>query len=219
MEKNNVVFSIGLFLFIGYGIYSYISGVKDYINDSLTLSFTLLLVFFLRKVLKITPTSLSLLILAFVSHLSGVFGFYNKSPLPLQYDHFTHLIGLFAISILVFNAIKSYFSKSIFHNGIVLLFMFFCSLGIGAVVEQIEYIGYIRLGTGAGLFKFGGLGDTPFNEELLRPMDVIGGGWINTMLDLNYNFLGAIIGIILMYSINTYKLKKQGYLYGKPQVL
>ncbi len=208
MDKNKLIFILGLIIFIFFGIYSYYSNVKDYINDSIFFSVILILLFFIRKKINLTPISFSLLILALLSHLSGVFGFYNNSPILIQYDHFTHFIGLFATSILIYNLMEKYFTKNKYSNFFIILIIFFTSLGIGSLIEQVEYIGYLKFGTGAGLFKFGGLGDTIINEENLRDIDIIGGGWINTMLDLNYNFIGSLAGIIFIYLINKFKQRK-----------
>lgn len=199
MKKNKLILILGIISFLSIVFYSYMSQVTEYISDALISIAITLFIFSFRKKLNLTHTSFILIILALLFHDLGVFGFYNASPIVIQYDHFTHFFGLFAISIIIFNLLKQYFTKSNVTNFIILLVMFASSLGIGSLVEQVEYIGYLKFGTGPGLLRFGGYGDTPFNESDLRAMDIIGGGWINTMLDLNYNFLGAIIGAIFMY--------------------
>ena len=204
MEKNKLVFILGLIIFILYGIYSYTSDVLDYINDSIILSIILIILFFLRNALKLTPFSFLLIIIASAIHLSGVFGFYNISPLPIQYDHFTHFIGLFAVSILLFNFFKKYFSGSGLNNFLILIMIILASLGLGSVIEQAEFLGFLKFGTGEGFLKFGGLGDT-LTEGQLRDIDLIGGGWINTMWDLIFNFLGSLFGAIFMYVKYLYK--------------
>ncbi|MFH1592481.1 MAG: hypothetical protein ABIB47_03895 [Candidatus Woesearchaeota archaeon] len=209
MKKSTlIIFLVGILVFLFYAWYSYSSGVTDYISDSVILIGLLIVLFLVNRALNLSNFSLILVILGAVSHLSGVFGWYNASPFILQYDHVTHLVGLFAISAVVFDILKPYFGKKRFLNFVLLLMIFFASLGIGSIIEQVEYVGYLKFGTGAGLLRFGGLGDTPFNEENLRAMDIVGGGWINTMLDLNYNFLGALAGTLVMYLINKFKLKK-----------
>lgn len=209
MEKSKLIIGIsGIVIFILYALYSYTSGVTEYISDSFIFIGILLILLFLNKKLNLTKTGLILLIIAIMTHLSGVFGWYNQSPFPIQYDHLTHLAGLFAISIILFQYMEQYFTNKKFNNLSIIIIIFLASLGIGSLIEQTEYIGYLKFGTGAGLLRFGGLGDTPFTEENLRAMDIVGGGWINSMLDLNYNFLGALIGTLLMYFINKFKLKK-----------
>ena len=62
---------------------------------------------------------------------------------------------------------------------VLILIIILASLGIGAVIEQTEYIGFLKFGEGSGLLRVGGLGDTQLNEDNLRAMDIVGGGWIN----------------------------------------
>ena len=205
--KSKLIYITGIIFFILIIIYSYASNVNEYVLDSVISIVTITLIFLIRKHINLTNISFFLLILALLFHDFGVFGFYNKTPILIQYDHFTHFFGLFAVSILIFNIFKQFFKKSKITNLILILFVFISSLGIGSLIEQTEYLGYLRFGTGQGLLKFGGLGDTPFDDKNLRAMDIIGGGWINTMLDLNYNFLGALIGTITMYLINKFKSK------------
>jgi len=209
MKKSRlIVFAIGILIFLAYAYYSYSSGVTAYISDSFIFIGILVGLFIFANKLNLSLLSFVLIIIAFMLHLSGVFGWYNVSPIFIQYDHLTHLFGLFAITVLVFDTLKIHLGKSKFGNFLLLLMVFLASLGIGSVIEQVEYVGYLKFGTGAGLLRFGGLGDTPFNEENLRAMDIIGGGWINSMLDLNYNFIGALAGIIFVYSIYKYKSRK-----------
>ncbi len=205
MKQNKLIFILGIVLFLIIAFYSYISQITEYISDALISIAIIVFVFLVRKQLNLTHTSFILLILALLFHDFGVFGFYNVSPILIQYDHFTHFFGLFAISVIIFNLLKQQFTNSKLANLLLIFIMFTSSLGIGSLVEQVEYIGYLKFGTGPGLLRFGGYGDTPFNEADLRAMDIVGGGWINTMLDLNYNFIGAFAGILVMYLINKFK--------------
>ncbi len=210
MKKTTSIIIIGITIFLAYAYYSYSSGVTDYVNDSFIFIGVLVALLFLSWKADISGFSFIVLIVAAALHLSGVFGWYNQSPIFIQYDHVTHFVGLFAVAAVVFDLMKIYFGKNRFANVMLLVMMFLVSLGVGSVVEQVEYLGYLKLGTGAGLLKFGGLGDTVFNEENLRDIDIIGGGWINTMIDLNYNFLGAVMGIMFMYITN--KLRRKLYI-------
>ncbi len=200
-KQIKIIYLLGILLFILFAFYAYSSNVKEYINDSIILIILLTTLYFLRKQFTLSPTIFIILILAMASHDAGVFGFYSNSPIPIQYDHFTHFIGMFAVSLLIFNLFKKYFSSSKLNNVLILIMVILASLGIGSLIESIEYLGFLKFGTGPGLLKFGGLGDT-ITEETLRDIDLIGGGWINTMEDLIYNFLGAFLGTILMYVLN-----------------
>ena len=207
-KQIKIIYVIGVIIFLLFVVYSFLSNVKDYINDSIILLILITLIFLLRKHFDLSSLTFILLIVAFISHNSGVFGFYNNSPLPIQYDHFTHFIGLFSISVLFFNFFKKYFSANKTNNILILLMILLASLGIGAVVEEVEFLGFLKFGTGDGFLKFGGLGDTQLTEQNIRDIDIIGGGWINTMWDLIYNFLGALVGVIFMYLLYLYKNRK-----------
>jgi len=208
MQSNRSLIAIYLFsiiLFILFSFYAYFSNVKDYINDSIIAIVLVSIVFFLKKHINLYNYSFILLILGIVSHLSGVFGFYSSSPLLIQYDHLTHFLGLFAVSIIFFNFLKKFFSENKINNILIMIIIFLAALGVGSLIEETEFLGFLKFGTGEGLLKFGGLGDTPLNDEMLRDIDIIGGGWINTMWDLTYNSLGALFGVIFMYTIYLYK--------------
>ncbi|MBI2499403.1 hypothetical protein HYV88_04135 [Candidatus Woesearchaeota archaeon] len=210
MQSNRsltAIYFFSIILFTIFSFYAYFSNVKDYINDSIIAIILVSIVFFLKKHINLYNYSFILLILGLVSHLSGVFGFYSSSPLLIQYDHFTHFLGLFAVSVIFFNFFKKFFSENKINNFLILIVIFLTSLGIGSLIEETEFLGFLKFGTGEGLLKFGGLGDTPSNEGMLRDIDVLGGGWINTMWDLVYNSLGALFGVIFMYIVYIYKRK------------
>ena len=207
-NKNFPVLIIGYLVFIFYILASYYLNVTEYVGDSIIAIILLTIIFFFGKNLRLNRIPFSFLIMALALHTSGVFGWYGASPFFIQYDHITHFVGLLVVSILVYNFLSQYFTKNKVHNFIILVMILLVSLGIGSLVEEIEYIGYLKLGTGQGLLRFGGLGDTPFDDENLRAMDIQGGGWINTMIDLNYNFIGALSGTLLMYLINKFKSNK-----------
>lgn len=202
-----IIYFLGIAIFILFAIYAYFSNVKDYINDSIILIILLSLIYLLRKYLDFTQSIFILLIIGFISHNLGVFGFYNVSPIPIQYDHITHFIGLFAVSTLFFNFFKKYFSDNKINNVLILIIIILATLGVGSLIETAEFLGFLKFGFGEGFLKFGGLGDTPLTEEVLRDIDLIGGGWVNTMWDLVYNALGALFGVTFMYILYLYKNK------------
>ncbi len=208
-EKNRLVFFFGILVFIFFILYAYYSTIHEYILDSIIAIIVITILFLLRKQIQLTAPIFFTVILAFAAHNAGVFGWYNISPFIIQYDHLTHLIGNFAAVIIIYRTTEKFFSSRKLQNLLLLVFMFLASLGVGALIEQVEYIGYLKFGTGEGLLRFGGLGDTTVNEEQLRAMDIIGGGWINTMIDLNYNFLGSLIGLVIMHIANKLKYRNK----------
>jgi uncharacterized membrane protein YjdF len=143
----------------------------------------------------------TLLVLSFASHLMGVFGWYNASPIFLQWDHVTHGFPLFAFTLFLFNFASQWMDKRLWTAKTwgVLLLVLLAALGIGAVIENIEFSGYLALGYGEGALFLGGPGDgVPITTAQMDVIDNLGGGYINTEIDLLWNALGAIVGLVLM---------------------
>ena len=58
MKKINVVFFIGVIIFLLYGLYSYLSGVYEYIMDALIVILLVFVLFLLKKELNLNYCSL-----------------------------------------------------------------------------------------------------------------------------------------------------------------
>ena len=183
---------VGIFLFLI--MYSIVNKVYAYTNDSLVFIALLTIALIFYKKLNLNKVIFIVLGIAMLLHNLGVFGFYAHTPILIQYDHVTHLVGMFAVSIFLYN----YLEKKKLSKVTLILLVFLATLGVGALIEQIEFTGYLSLGKGEGLFYFGGTGDTGVSgliEQNLQDIDELGGGFLNTMWDLMYNFFGAVIGI------------------------
>jgi len=170
------------------------TGVKVYINDSLLLIFLCAIMYIAYDSLCLKEWIYLLIVFALSLHNMGVFGFYNISPIPLQWDHVTHLVGLFAVGIFAYNfAYASGFFKNILiktnklRRFNVIIFIILAALGLGVFVEFIEFIGYFVVGDGLGVFGHG-TGDIV--------TEFIDSEWFNTVFDLIYNFMGAVLGVI-----------------------
>lgn len=152
----------------------------------------------------------ALLILGFASHLMGIFGWYNASPIPLQWDHVTHGLPMFAFTALFYNFARPWMTERFWSakTWSVLLMVLLAGLGVGSLVENLEFIGYLTVGQGEGALFFGGAGDgvplTSSQEELINNL---GGGYINTELDLVWNLFGAL-GAVLLLSLVHFGAKK-----------
>ena len=127
-----------------------------------------------------------LFFLALLFHNFGVFGFYNKYPLYFQYDYITHFFGGLALGIFFFN----FFKKNIDGKVLVLFLSLLATLGVGSIIEIIEYSGYLFLGQGDGFFYFGGKGDLGRKNSMTE-------AWSNSSIDMIFNLIGGIIGIII----------------------
>ena len=188
-----------MFLFLLLIPVSYSFDNTDYLYDIGFSIVLLLLIFWFRKPLKLSNFTFILLIFAIFLHTGGgVIGFYNESPVPISWDYLTHFIGVFAATVTIFPMLSQYFSNDKKHNILIVILMVLLGLGVGALIEQIEFISYNIFGEGTGFFRFGGLGDTSTGNIL--------GGYINSMLDLQYNFLGAVVAVIIMLVLYRYRI-------------
>lgn len=110
-------------------------------------------------------------------------GLYAASPLGIRFDHYMHFVGGFAIAIVTDRAFTQKFSPM---KRFVFLVIF--TLGVGAVGEIMEWLGYAFLGPGEG-FLFYGMGDE--------------GEWRNAVLDMIFDLFGgaamAAFGLLAEY--------------------
>lgn len=192
MKKENL-FYFFVFIFILLIIYTIHSRIYYYILD-ISASFVIItLLFIFYKELNLNNFIFSLIFLALLFHNFGVFGFYNQSPFPFEYDHLTHIFGGVSLLILFLNFLIRFFTQSKRTNFFLILVAFLSALGIGSIIEVIEYFGYLFLGSGQGAFYFGGTGD------ITSGSDIMTGAWINSSLDMTFNLIGALIGIIIYF--------------------
>lgn len=98
--------------------------------------------------------------------------FYESSPLGVSWDHYMHFIGGAVIALI---ADRLYFEEHGRTKRAALLVL--VALGVGAVHEIVEWLGYAYLGEGEGFLLFGA-GDV--------------GEWRNTVLDLVFDLLGGL---------------------------
>lgn len=174
------------FIFIIFTLISAIFAIHAYNNqtgwffDQITAVIIMFLILIFRKKLKLNPYLYYLLGIALIIHNAGTFGFYNQSPIIVQYDHITHFFAYFVLTLIFYN----YFSKKMEFSWFeVALVSLFIVMGIGALLEIWEFIAFLyRSEFLAGLT----LDNTDQGRE-----------WINSMIDLVYNGAGCISAIIL----------------------
>ncbi len=158
---------------------AFLTNVKDYINDSILFIIIILMIYRFKDKLNIGKVSFVFLFIAMLLHNLGVFGVYGKF---YWYDILTHIFGLFAVSFSMFFALNKHIKNKTFLVLIVLL----TSLGIGSIIENIEYSGYLIGGKGEGLFLYG---DGDFEMD-------IDSAWLDSMEDLASNLVGTVLGIL-----------------------
>ncbi len=100
----------------------------------------------------------------------------------IQFDMVMHFVGAFAIALIFFRWLI-HEERSFRHWKKVALLTILIVMGIGSLLEIVEFFGYANLPEGGGILHFGE-GDE--------------GGWSDTAQDLIFNFIGALVGVVLM---------------------
>lgn len=181
LKKNKFKLILILFTFIAilFAIHAYINKT-GWLFDQIFAVILLLISLIFRKKLRLNPFLYFVLALAITIHDAGTFGFYNQSPVFIQYDHLTHFFGLFAVTLFFYNYLSKKIEFSWFE---VVLISFLIGMGIGALIEIYELVAHLsRNNFFMGLV----LDETDQGRE-----------WINSMTDLLYNSAGCLIAIIL----------------------
>lgn len=96
---------------------------------------------------------------------------YAINPLGIRFDHYMHFASGFTIALI---ADRSFYEKLSNQKRFLLVIVF--AVGIGAIGEIFEWLGYAILGKGEGFF-FYGVGDE--------------GEWNNAVFDIIFNLFGA----------------------------
>ncbi len=192
---------MSLFLAVVIWFSGYVVGWK---KDLVISAIIIVTLFFLYKQLRLTPFVYSMVCASLIVHNLGAFNFYSVSPLSqIPYDNITHLLGIFSATLLIANFLSPALSKTKrfrLSNFIMLFMIFFAGLGIGAVIESLEFSGYLLLGSGEGVLQFG-YGDFDGFNETDDLTQIVGGGYFDTMSDLIFNMIGALIAVILFAMI------------------
>ncbi len=185
---------------------AYLNGVYGWIPDLIFFMILTLVYYWTYDTFRMNMPIYTMLVIGHILHAAGIFGWYNISPVPIQWDHITHFFGALPFALLFFRYVEKKMDKKLFtkHNMITIIGVFLAATGVGAMVEISEFIGYLTLGFGEGAFMFGpgdgvaGLGGTDL-------IDAIGGGWINEGWDFIFNTLGIITGMFIMITIKITK--------------
>ncbi len=188
MAEKNVRFItiISMIIFLGFIYYETTSNVKEYVADTIFFMVLVLVLFLLYKKLDLDIVSYTSFILALLFHNAGAFGWYNISPIGIQWDHVTHIAGSFAPTLILFRFCRRFFTSSKFNNFYVVLIIILASLGVGVFIEYYEFAGSYIIGEGEGGL---GQGAGDFDTELGSSL------YLNTMLDLVFNLIGALLAV------------------------
>lgn len=212
MQTRTSLYIIGLAIYATFIPLAIIKDLSGFIPDLIIFSTVLTFIYFNWNSFKITKQIFTLIILSQALHACGIFGWYGSSPLPIDWDHITHLVGLFSFSLLFFRFIEQ-FTDSTFTKKNILLYTLaiLAASGVGAVIELAEFAGYLKFGFGEGALAFGpgdGAAGT-FTTDTDGLINNLGGGWINTGWDLIYNTIGITAGLIATLTNNFFRKKPQ----------
>jgi uncharacterized membrane protein YjdF len=209
-KEKLVIYLIFLLLYLIFATYNLVGG-SQWIIDNVVGIALLTFVFFVNKWLKMGKLGFILFNVALLTHNLGTFGFYSWSWKIFAYDNVVHLLSSLVGAYILFNFVsrKLHIRKNqrvketvIDEHKAIVIFLVIASVAmLGTIVELIEFVGFMFLGPGEGMFFFG-TGDSGNTED-------VAGQYIDTMTDIIVNTLGSILGVVLYY---YHKYRKQPWL-------
>jgi uncharacterized membrane protein YjdF len=212
MNKKHklVIYLLFMQIYVIFAVFNYLKG-SQWVFDSILAMIFLTFMFIINKWLKLEKFGFVLFNIALLSHNLGTFGFYDWRWGIFAYDNIVHLLNSMVGAYIIFNFVarKLHIRERqrvkftvVDEHKIIFIFLVLASVAmLGAVVEIIEFLGFMYLGPGEGILFFGA-GDS-------GNVDDIAGQYIDTMGDIIVNTIGTIIGVILYYNV---KYKKQPWL-------
>jgi len=200
---------LGIATFVVFILYSFVVDVRAFIPDHVFFIFVTIVLYIGYERWRLNLPIYASVIIGLILHSAGVFGWYHISPIPIAWERITHFFGILPLTLLFYNYFRPNLEKKCWTGNNVRYFLviLFVSLGIGALVEIIEFWGYLSLGFGEGALMFGA-GDGVAGKTGQELIDVLGGGWINAGWDLTFNLLGALVGLAIMMIVH-YAFKKK----------
>lgn len=187
--KDTTILVVALAFFLSVIWYCIVTDYDYYITDSAVfILLTLFLYLFYRR-LRLDSFTFFVIVIAFALHDLGAFRFYASPPVPFDWDIVTHVFGIFAATVFLYTILHRITS------GIQNTFLFFivvlAGLGVGVVIEYIEFYGFITTGFGEG-FLGRGFGD--------YDPAIVSSDYIDTIQDMIWNLVGAVIGFVVAYA-------------------
>src|SRR3989344_3148886 len=113
-KRNKVdnIIGIGSILFFLYVIWYCIkTQFYYYIADSIVFIVLTLILFLFYKQWRLDTFTFFAVIISFALHDLGAFRFYANSPLPLEWDVVTHIWGMFAATLFIYNIVRDLTKK------------------------------------------------------------------------------------------------------------
>lgn len=145
-----------------------------------------------------------------LAHCAGVFGLYDKPLFVVHYDHFVNFMGGIAAAWICFDLIKPGGHGNPRQRLVWTATVFVAALGVCALVQIVEHWCAGLLGSGEGLFRFGGLGDTLKLDIRMYTAEARAGAWENQANDLHFALLGSVSAIIFRQLTLTIQRRFKG---------
>jgi len=209
-KEKLAIYLVFLLFYIFFAIYNFVNG-SQWLIDNVVGIVLLTFVYFINKWLKLGKFGFIMFNVALLTHNLGTFGFYSWTYKIFAYDNIVHFLNALVGSYIVFNFVarKLHIRKNqrvkytvVDEHKAIMIFLVIASVAmLGTVVEIIEFLGFMYLGPGEGMFFFG-TGDSANDGT-------IAGEYIDTMTDIIVNTFGTIIGVMLYY---YHKYKRQPWL-------
>ncbi len=187
-----------LFLFLALGVWSLFK--KELIAvDRFSLVFLCFLFVLIEKRYNVSPLTAFLAGLIFVPHEIGLFGFYGSSILNYNADLILHILTTFLSSCVILSFLLQNTSNKFLTSAIIAISI---TITIGALIEALEYWGFVTIGMGEGYLGFGE-GDSSQNF----------GPWEDSSSDTTANFFGSFLAVLIYWLFallkNKFNDKKQ----------
>lgn len=187
-----------LFLFLALGVFSLFK--KELIAvDRFSFAFLCFLFILIEKKYNVSPLTAFLAGLIFVPHEIGLFGFYGSPILNYNADLILHILTTFLFAYIVLNFLLQNTSNKFLTSAIIAISI---TITIGALIEALEYWGFVAIGMGEGYLGFGE-GDNSQNF----------GPWEDSSSDTTANFFGSFLAVLIYWLFallkNKFNDKKQ----------
>jgi len=199
-KRRKVIFGLGILTFLVLIMFSFVLENRGFVPEMVFFIFLISFLYVIYDRLNLNLPIFIIFILSLVPHTLGFLGFYTVSPLPIQWDHVTHFFPLLATTLMFFNFLHKWMDKKFFSFKTIslVLIVMLAAMGIGTIIELVEFAGFLFLGFGDGGLFFGAGDACPqfinFTEQIIYS----GGGWFNTMYDLIWNDIGILVGLAIM---------------------
>lgn len=187
-KTTSILFVILLLCFAYIILHSLGTDYQFYIIDSLVAIGITTCCFLLYRQFHLNNLTFACIGIGLLLHTSGAFGFYARPPTPWEWDLTTHVFGIFAITLFAYNIISDLAKPEAKKSPWFFFAVIFVAMGAGIVIEFLEFGGFAMAG-----FEEGFLGRGPGDIQ----GDWISGDYWDTIVDLWYNLIGAVVGFVV----------------------